>query len=179
MSGKRKYSKTGIALVLVMVVCLLLVLAVIPGVIGDDGKDKNLDDENTPGLKTVVEEGTPIMIFDKSEPARKLMQAFDDDAIASVEVAYYQDGTLYTSERKAPGDILAVYKALKNVVVAGETDGNKGNEYNRVIFRLDDGTESEFVFKGDHVYVSDGEYYDIVNEEDLWQTVREVADVQP
>jgi hypothetical protein len=172
--GKRRYSKTGLVLVMVMVVCLLLVLAVIPGGIGDDGKDSDLDDKNTPGIKTVIEEGTPVMIFDKRESTRKLMQAFDDDEIAAVKIIYDRSGLNDEFKSSAPEDIRKVYKALKNVVVVDETNLSANNENYRITFLLNDGTASIFDFKGSNIFSCDGIDYEIVNAEDLWQTFREV-----
>ncbi len=154
MGGKRRYSKTGLVLVMVMVVCLLLVLTVIPGGIGDDGKDKNLDDKNTPGIKTVIEGGTPVMIFDKRESTKKLMQAFDDDEIAAVKIVYDRSGTKEEFNSSVPDDIRKVYKALKNVVVVDETDLSENNENYRITFLLNDGTESIFDFKGRDIFTA-------------------------
>ncbi len=68
MGGKRRYSKTGkFRLVIVVVVCLLLVLTVIPGGIGSDGKEQNMT-TRTP--EDGYRGGLPVMIFDKRESAK-------------------------------------------------------------------------------------------------------------
>ena len=80
MSAKKKFSKTGLILVACMIVCLLLALAVVPGGFGSD-KKKDLDDENTPGIKTVLEDGSPLMIFDKRDEVKTLIADFDDEKV--------------------------------------------------------------------------------------------------
>ena len=65
MSKRRKVSKTGIVLVICMLICLLLALAVVPGGFGSDNK-KDLDD-----IPETVKNDIEFVLIRKIEDAVK------------------------------------------------------------------------------------------------------------
>ena len=188
MSGKRKFSKTGIVLVFCMLICLILALAVVPGGFGSGEKDKSkdLDDENTPGLQTVIEDGSPLLIFDKRTETKALMSAFEDDAIESVSAALGNEGGAFALDTADQNEITAVYKALKNVVVGEElgpddsdatSAGNASNTDGgcNVFFTLSDGSTCDFTFESSEVYYINGDRYAVSGTEDLWSVIEELG----
>lgn len=180
-----KYSKTGLILVIGMVVCVLLALAVVPGGFGGRDKSKDLEDENTPGLNTVLKEGTPILIYDKRPETLALLKAFDEDAVAAVEIMPREGDVVITSK---DAEIISVYKALKNVVVVEEmAKGDKSSdtaeetadreemaEFRSLTFKFADGNSCIFEFGGEKILVMDGRDYLITNTAGLWETLKEL-----
>lgn len=171
-TGKRKYSKTGIALVGCMLVCLILCLAVgMPdGFSGFGSSGKDLDDENTPGISEVLDGESPLLIFDKRESTRILMSAFNEDRVEKVTVMYDNgEGEASSTEQS---DITAVYKALKNITVIGESEDDSDSDLNSVTFVTTDGDESEFIFNGDSIFTDDTGNYEISGGGELLRIIR-------
>lgn len=178
-----KYSKTGLILVIGMVVCVLLALAVVPGGFGGRDKSKDLEDENTPGLNTVLKEGTPILIYDKRPETLALLKAFDEDTVTAVEIMPREGGVIITSKE---AEIISVYKALKNVVVVEDmAEGDKNSdiaeetadreamaEFKSLTFNFADGNSCTFEFRSETVLVMDGRDYLITNAEGMWETLK-------
>lgn len=169
-----KFSKTGLILVGCMLVCVILFLAVgVPnGFFGDGGKAGDLDDENTPGVEEVMSGQSPLFVFDKSDRTRALISAFDEGRIESVEVFYDQNE--YSAYKTTDQDeIRTVYKALKNIVVIGENDGENSNAFAQtgrhyVKFYSDEGEEYAYIFKGENVIAYKGDEYAIEGGYNLW-----------
>lgn len=154
---KGKFSKTGIALVGCMLVCVILALAVgVPnGFFGDGGKGGDLDDEDTPKVSDIIDGKTPILMFDKSKEATALMTAFDKGEISSVLLMFDPEGGNAPFESDDQEVIRQVYKALKNVVVI-EPDAKAGKGcYHNVIFTLNDGTEVGYYFEDENILIYD------------------------
>ena len=171
----RKFSKTGLVLVICMIVCLLIGLSVVPGGFGSDNK-KDLDDENTPGLQTVIEDGSPLMIFDKRPEVRKLISDFDEDKVQSLSAELYVDGNGSAMNVESQKEITVVYKALKNVVVGEKLDGGKSSGTDcSITFVLADGTACDFAFENESVYLLDGERYEAAGTEGLWSAIQELC----
>ena len=172
---KRKFSKTGIALVGCMVVCLLLFLAVgMPnGFFGDGGKGGDLDDDGTPKIGDVLSGNAPILVFDKSEGAKKLMTAFDEGNIESVEVLYDQGGGNAPYKTTDQDEIRAVYKALKNITITGESDTSTTDAYHYVTFTFDDGTGYGYRFESTEALSLDGSNYTITGSGDFFKFLQE------
>ena len=133
--NRKGFSKTGLALVIGMVVCLILALAVgIPnGLFGGNNKAKELNDGNTPSVKE-LKDGNPILIFDKRDCAKALLQAYDNDQVVSVTVLYDQMGGNEPYESDDPTVITNIYKNLKNIVVGDETGESLTDSYHFVDF---------------------------------------------
>lgn len=162
---KGRFSKTGIALVGCMVVCLILFLAVgVPnGFFGDGGKGGDLDDDNTPKIGEVLDGNTPILVFDKSDGARQLIKAFDEGSIESIEVLYDEGGGNAPYQTTDQDEIRTVYKALKNITVTGKSDMSVTDAYHYVAFKFKDGgsygyrfESTEFLCLGDSNYTISG-----------------------
>ena len=185
---------TGIVLVVCMLICLLLALAAVPGGLGSD-KKKALDDENTPDLHEVIEDGSPLMIFDKREETKALMTAFDGDAIESVSAAAGNEGASSAADTSSQKEITAVYKALKNVIIGEElkgdaisadgtasdalpSDSDAANADGGCLisFLMDDGTECTFAFGSAEVYELNGKYYAASGTKNLWSAVQDLAE---
>ena len=178
--NKKGFSKTGIVLIGSMLVCLLICLCVvIPGGFGDS-KSSKLDDEGTPNMKTLVEEGTPVFLVDKRDSTKKLMQDFDDGNVTGFSVeTTKKDGDsviVDTGSSDNEQDILAVYKALKNLVITEEPDQKgAGSESVILSFRMKDGGQAEFVFPARDMLQIDNSIYQVANSEALWQAIEEDA----
>lgn len=117
---QRKISKTGLALVGAMVVCLLICLAVLlpkGGLGGSEAED--LNDADTPDLKTVMDEGTPVMIYDKRTEAQALVAAYENGTMEKIEISW-EDGTDLTVDQ--PSEIKEIYRLFKNIVVAADAE---------------------------------------------------------
>lgn len=117
---QRKISKTGLALVGAMVVCLLICLAVLlpkGGLGGSEAED--LNDADTPDLKTVMDEGTPVMIYDKRTEAQALVAAYENSTMEKIEISW-EDGTDLTVDQ--PSEIKEIYRLFKNIVVAADAE---------------------------------------------------------
>lgn len=182
MSKKRKFSMTGIVLVICMLICLLLALAVVPGGIGSD-KKKNLDDENTPDLKTVMEDGSPLLIFDKRTETKALMEAFDNDQVSAVHVEVNDGETTLDFDSAEAEVITEFYKAVKNVVVGEESDSSAATAESdsdsygscRIAFEYEsgDGDSCVFEFAGPNAYTLDGTNYAVSGTDGLWDLFEE------
>ena len=179
---KGKFSKTGIILIGSTVVVLILFLAVgMPkGFLSDGGQSGDLDDDDTPKIGEVVKGNTPLLIFDKSEPARVLMEAFDNGEIASVELLYDQGGANSPVESDDPTVIRQAYKALKNITVSGKTNESITDCYHHVYFTLNNGSEICYNFEGPDILVyhdgtSSGTNYSISGSEGLWKLYGKLA----
>lgn len=173
---KGKFSKTGLILVGGMLVCLILFLAVgMPkGFLSGGGQSGDLDDEDTPGIGEVVKGNTPLLIFDKSESAKILMEAFDNGEIAKVEILYDQAGANSSVESEDQAVIRQAYKALKNITVADTTDESVTDAYHHVYFTLETGAEIGYDFEGPDILVyhdgtAKGTNYDISGSQGLWK----------
>ena len=181
---KGKFSKTGIALVGCMLVCVILALAVgVPnGFFGDTGKGGDLDDENTPKVSDIVDGKTPIFMFDKSKDAVALMTAFDRGEIVKVELLYDQGGSNSPVESDEQDVIRQAYKALKNVVIVEPTEETVTDCYHYVKFTLQDGTEVGYSFEGEDILeYDDGDggnddgNYSIEGSGELWKLYSQLA----
>lgn len=162
---KKKISKTGIALVGSMLVCLILCLAVgLPNAFKGGGAGEDLDDENTPGITDIMDGGSPMMIFDKRESTSVLIDAYSDGQIAAAALKCDGGEAEFTSGK----EIKSVYKALKNILVEDETGSSSGKVWGSVIFTLEDGSECAFEFEDEDVYIMDGTAYSISGFEELW-----------
>lgn len=163
-----KISKTGLILIGSMVVCLLICLAVLIPRGGLGGGAEDLNDADTPDLKTVVEEGTPILIADKRSGTQALISAYEHGVIRSATI-FLDDGTEKNIRSKE--EVTELYRLLKNVVVTGDYDAESAdggaeasgegdkNAGDAVIlqFALEDEMPAEFAFIGDSIFVTDGD----------------------
>ena len=185
MSKRRKVSMTGIVLVICMLICLLIALAVVPGGFGSDNK-KDLDDENTPGLHEVIEDGSPLMIFDKRAETRALIKEFDEDTVQSVSAALGNEGSSVVIDVTEEEEITAIYKALKNVVVGEELGPDESDATAassspnaeggcNISFVLSDDSTCDFVFESTEVYYLDGSRYAVSGTEGLWSVIKELG----
>lgn len=167
----RKFSKTGVVLVGCMVVCVLLFLAVgMPsGFLSDGGKGGDLDDKDTPGIKDVVEGGSPLLVFDTSSKAKELMTAFDEGRIESMMVLYDEMGSNEPYETTDQAEIKTVYKGLKNIVVYEESSKSVTDSSHFVTFVFDDGGEYGYSFEGTELLCYDGRNYSISGGEGFWE----------
>ncbi len=172
---KGRFSKTGIVLVGCMLVCLIMFLAVgVPnGFFGDSGKGGDLDDDNTPKIGEVLSGSNPILVFDKSEGAKKLMTAFDAGSIEKVEVLYDESGAgePYTTDEQS--EIRTIYKGLKNITVTGESETSVTDSYHYVVFYFADGSSYGYNFEGRENLVYDGSNYEIEGGEEFFDFVQE------
>lgn len=172
----RKFSKTGLVLVICMVVCLLIGLAVVPGGFGSDNK-KDLDDENTPGLQDVLENGTPLIIFDKRDEVKTLISDFDNDEVDSVIAELTVGNNSYSVNVTNQKEITEIYKAVKNVVVGDELTNAKSSSADcSLTFTLADGSACGFAFENESVYMLDGKHYEAAGTEGLWSVIQELGD---
>ena len=172
---KRKFSKTGIALVGCMVVCLILFLAVgVPnGFFDVGGKGGDLDDDGTPKIGEVLEGSTPILVFDKSDGAKKLMTAFDKGTIVSATVLYDEMGANAPYETTDQEEIRTIYKGLKNITVADKSEMSITDCYHFVAFTFEDGTSYGYRFEGTGLLVYGSDNYDISGGGDLFGYMQE------
>ena len=172
---KGRFSKTGIALVGCMVVCLILFLAVgVPnGFFGDGGKGGDLDDEGTPKIGDVLEGNTPILVFDKSDGAKKLMTAFDEGAVVKATVLYDEMGANEPYETADQDEIRTIFKALKNITVSGKSEMSVTDCYHFVSFEFKDGTSYGYSFEGTSLLVYGTDNYDIAGGGDLFAFMQE------
>ena len=194
MGNKKGFSKTGIVLVGCMIICLLLALAVVPGGFGSD-KKQDLDDEDTPGIQEVVEDGSPLMIFDKRAETKSLISEFGEGKITGVSAISGNEGSSTGFSSTSQKDIKAVYKALKNVVIGDElseedlasdgtgsdaivSDSAESNLNGAIVitFTLSDETPCDFQFASSEVYVLNDKYYNVAGTEKLWTIVQEISD---
>ncbi|MGX8774656.1 MAG: hypothetical protein ACSW8G_06330 [Bacillota bacterium] len=178
---KGKFSKTGIALVGCMVVCLILFLAVgVPsGFFGDSGKGGDLDDDGTPKIGQVLDGNNPILVFDKSEGAKELMTAFDKGTIESSEVLYDEMGANQPYKTTDQDEILAIYKGLKNITVGGKSETSITDCYHYVYFTFEDGTSYGYSFEGTGLLVYQGDNYDISGGAGLFGFMKEKCSETP
>ena len=172
---KGKFSKTGIALVGCMVVCLILFLAVgVPnGFFGDGGNGGDLDDDGTPKIGEVLSGSSPILVFDKSEGAKQLMTAFDKGTIVSATVLYDQMGANAPYETTDQNEIRTIYKAMKNITVGKKSNMSITDCYHYVYFTFEDGTSYGYNFEGTDLLCYGNDNYDIAGGSDLFTFMRE------
>ena len=155
----KKFSKTGLVLVICMIVCLLIGLAVVPGGFGSDSK-KDLDDENTPGLHEV----------------KTLISDFDNDEVRNVIAELTVGSKSYSVNVSDPKEITEVYKALKNIVIGDELDDAKSSSADcSLTFVLSDGSACGFAFENESVYMSGGKHYEAAGTDGLWSVIQELA----
>ncbi|MDO4869209.1 MAG: hypothetical protein Q4A65_02780 [Bacillota bacterium] len=183
---KRKFSMTGILLVGCMLVCLILALAVVPGGFGSDQK-QDLDDENTPGLQAVIEDGSPLLIYDKRPETKALMSDFEEGMVASVNATLGNEGHSVLVDTDEQSEITEIYKALKNVMIGDElgpddTDPTASTNSPNALgacyisFELSDGSTCDFTFENTEVYdMGDGRYA-AAGTEGLWAVIEELGD---
>lgn len=173
----KRVSKTGIVLVGCMLVCLILFLAVgMPnGFFGDGGKGGDLDDDGTPKIGEVIDGNSPILVFDKSEGAKRLMTAFDEGTIECAEVLYDQSGSNLPYKTTDQDEIRTIYKALKNITVKGKSDMSVTDAYHYVYFTFKDGYKYGYRFEGTGVLVYGDNYenYEISGGKDLFDFMYE------
>ena len=145
--NRKKFSKTGIALVGSMLICLLICLAVlIPSGIGDNAAD-DLNDDSTPDMKTVLSDGSPLLIYDKRPEAQSLITAYEQGSLEKVLVRG-TDGTAF--EADTPEETKELYRLVKNLVVGEETaDTKDAGDVTEITFLLADGTECGYRLLGD------------------------------
>ena len=153
---QRKFSKTGLVLVGSMLVCLLICLAVVipkGGFGGDTAED--LNDENTPDLKTVMSEGSPLLIYDKRPEAQALIAAYEAGDLEKVVIRGRTE-----FEADTPSEVKELYRQLKNVVVTEEApaaavEQTLEAEVEAGMLSLDfiteDGTECIYTLIGDSI----------------------------
>ncbi|MBQ3322787.1 MAG: hypothetical protein IJH05_08100 [Firmicutes bacterium] len=172
---KGRFSKTGIVLVGCMLVCLIMFLAVgVPnGFFGDSGKGGDLDDDNTPKIGEVLSGSSPILVFDKSEGAKKLMTAFDEGSIESVELLYDEGGAGEPYETEDQTEIREIYKALKNITVTGESETSVTDGYHYVVFNFADGGSYGYNFEGRGILVYGEKNYEISGSDAFFDFVQE------
>lgn len=159
-----------------MVICLLICLAVLIPRGGAGGPAaEDLNDENTPDLKTVVQEGSPILIYDKRPEAQALLAAYD---AGTLEEAWVQVGAGEKRQVTAPSEVKELYRLLKNVVVTGEaqdpreSEASEGNDPIALGFVLADGSECTYVFAGDGVLAIDDAALAITGEKPLLEKLK-------
>ena len=172
---KRKFSKTGIALVGCMVVCLIIFLAVgVPnGFFSGGGNGGDLDDDGTPKIGDVLEGSTPILVFDKSDGAKQLMTAFDKGTIVSATVLYDQMGANAPYETTNQDEIRTIYKAMKNITVGKKSNMSITDCYHFVYFTFEDGTSYGYNFEGTDLLCYGNDNYDISGGSDLFTYMQE------
>ncbi|MDD6763874.1 MAG: hypothetical protein PUE50_00175, partial [Firmicutes bacterium] len=152
----RKVSKTGIVLVGSMILCIIMALAIgVPSGFfsGDGGGDNDLNDDNTPGISDVIDGKTPLLMYDKRQEAKLLMEAMEDDRVVSVNLLYDQGGGNGEAESSDPDVIRQAYKAMKNITVLEDEEVNVAvtDSYHHVYFTLEDGTKVGYSFEGEDV----------------------------
>lgn len=188
----RKVSKTGIALVGSMILCIILALAIgVPSGFfsGDGGSDNDLNDDNTPGISDVIDGKIPILMYDKSREAKLLMEAMEDDRVVSVNLLYDQGGGNEAIESSDPDVIRRAYKAMKNITVLEDEEVNVAvtDSYHHVYFTLEDGTKVGYSFEGEDVILipsgaeagssgSAAEPHPVEGSRGLWELYRELAE---
>ncbi len=117
---QRKFSKTGMVLVGSMIICLLICLAVVLPKGGPGGTEAaDLNDADTPDLKTVMDEGTPVLIFDKRTEAQALVAAYENGTMEKIQVSW-DDGTEVTID--TPDQVRETYRLFKNIVVTADAE---------------------------------------------------------
>lgn len=172
--SKKRFSKTGIALVGCMLVCLIICLAVgLPKGFGGE-KKQNLDDENTPGITDIMDGNSPVMIYDKRESTKVLMEAFNDENVAGVVLVCDNGASEFSGETF--GDVKNVYRALKNILVEDEIASGAstdGSIWGSAVFELEDGSKCSFEFSKCDVLIIDGKAYRISGYEELWKLAEE------
>ena len=172
-----KISKTGLALVASMLICLLICLAVLlpkGGLGGSEAED--LNDADTPDLKTVMNEGTPVLIYDKRPEAQALVAAYENGTMEKIEISW-QDGTDLSVDQ--PSEIKEIYRLFKNIVVTADaetasagddTDGADGDDGVAKIdlaFRVEDEAPCEYTLIGDSALTIGDEDYRVTGAEAL------------
>ena len=155
-------------------VCLILFLAVgMPnGFFGDSGKGGDLDDDNTPKIGDVLSGSNPILVFDQSEGAKKLMKAFDEGNIVSATVLYDQGGGNEPYATTDQEEIRTIYKALKNITVTGKSEMSITDCYHFVSFEFEDGTSYGYRFEGTELLSYGSDNYDITGGGDFFEFLR-------
>ena len=190
--NQKKFSKTGLALVASMLICLLICLAVLlpkGGLGGSEAED--LNDADTPDLKTVMNEGTPVLIYDKRPEAQALVAAYENGTMEKIEISW-QDGTDLTVDQ--PSEIKEIYRLFKNIVVTADAetasagdgiadadpeaddadtddiddaDGDDGVAKIGLTFRVEDGAPCEYTLIGDSALTIGDEDYRVTGAEAL------------
>lgn len=178
----KKFSKTGLILVGSMLVCLILFLAVgMPsGFLSGGGQTGDLDDKDTPKIQDVLKGDTPLLIFDKSEGAKALMNAYDNGKIIRVNLLCDQGGGNPEIVSEDADVIRQAYKATKNITVQGKSNESVTDSYHHVYFTLEDGYEIGYYFEGEGILVYTEEKghkarYSIAGSRALWELYRELS----
>lgn len=172
---QRKFSKTGLALVTSMLICLLICLVVLlpkGGLGGSEAED--LNDADTPDLKTVMNEGTPVLIYDKRPEAQALVAAYENGTMEKIEISW-EDGTDLTADQ--PSEIKEIYRLFKNIVVATDAetasagddtdDSDDGEAKIGLAFQVEDGAPCEYTLIGDSALTIGDEDYRVTGAEAL------------
>ncbi|MBQ9014898.1 MAG: hypothetical protein IJ109_02150 [Firmicutes bacterium] len=145
---RRKFSKTGLALIGSMLVCLLICLAVLlpgGGLGGQEAED--LNDADTPDLKTVMKEGSPVLIYDKRPEAQALIAAYESGTIEQIRIQW-EDGSEVTAD--TPFEIREIYRLFKNIVVTGDEEAKSPDgEEIRMVFKVQAGEPCEYTLLGE------------------------------
>ena len=190
--NQKKFSKTGLALVASMLICLLICLAVLlpkGGLGGSEAED--LNDADTPDLKTVMNEGTPVLIYDKRPEAQALVAAYENGTMEKIEISW-QDGTNLSVDQ--PSEIKEIYRLFKNIVVTADAetasvgddiadadpevddadtddiagaDGDDGVAKIDLAFRVEDEAPCEYTLIGDSALTIGDEDYRVTSAEAL------------
>lgn len=159
-----------------MVICLLICLAVLlpkGGLGGSEAED--LNDADTPDLKTVMSEGTPVLIFDKRTEAQALVAAYENGTMEQVQLSW-NDGIDVTVD--TPSEVKEVYRLFKNIVVtAGDEDAGAAEDDSEgsdaapvqigLAFSVEDENPCEYTLTGESTLSIDDANYNITGAEPL------------
>ena len=175
---QRKFSKTGLALIGSMLVCLLICLAVLLPGGGPGGHEaEDLNDADTPDLKTVLDEGAPVLIYDKRPEAQALVAAYENGAMEKVRIEW-EDGDEVIVD--TPSEIKEVYRLFKNIVVTGdaETEIPDGEEI-ELAFSLQDEAPCRYTLYGESALAIDDADEDADDTEDETGALCTISGAEP
>ena len=100
------------------------------------------------------------------------MKAFDEGSIESATVLYDQGGGNEPYTTTDQEEIRAIYKALKNITVTGESEMSVTDCYHFVSFEFEDGTSYGYHFEGTDLLCYGDSNYEITSAGDFFDFLR-------